>query len=189
MPFPPRRIRLFFASLLLAHLPLHAHAPAVDMLDAARGFLAALSPEQASKASYKLTDTERENWYFIPTPRAGLPLKQMSAAQQDLALALLRTGLGHAGIVRAEAIVAMENVLKEMEHGAAHRDPTLYYVTIFGTPAANASWGWRFEGHHLSFNFTLVDGAHVFFTPAFIGSNPAEIRRGVIKCVVLVLFV
>jgi hypothetical protein len=169
---------LFFASLLLAPLLLHAHAPAVDMLDAAQVFLASLAPEQASKAVYKLTDPERENWYFIPTPRAGLPLKQMSAAQQDLALALLRTGLGHAGVMRAEAIVAMENVLKEMERGAAHRDPTLYYVTIFGTPAADASWGWRFEGHHLSFNFTLVDGTHVFFTPAFIGSNPAEVRSG-----------
>ncbi len=177
---PPARGFLRFAlPLLLAGLPLRAHEPAADMLAASSAFLGSLSPDQASKATYKLTDRERENWNFIPTPRAGLPLAAMSPAQQDLALALLRTGLSHAGTARAEAIMAMENVLKELEHGSGPvRDPTRYFVTIFGSPAANASWGWRFEGHHLSFNFTVVDGAHVFFTPSFIGSNPAEVRSG-----------
>lgn len=54
----------------------------------------------------------------------------------------------------------------------------MYYLTIFGEPSATKSWGWRFEGHHLSFNFTVVDGRHVFFAPSFIGSNPAEVRSG-----------
>jgi hypothetical protein len=110
--------------------------------------------------------------------RQGLPLKDMNPAQHDLALALLRTGLSRAGMTRAEAIISMELVLKELENGAARRNPTLYYVTIFGTPAADKSWGWRFEGHHLSFNFTIVDGEHVFFAPSFIGSNPAEVPGG-----------
>jgi hypothetical protein len=30
----------------------------------------------------------------------------------------------------------------------------------------------------MSFNFTVVDGKHVFFAPSFIGSNPAEVRSG-----------
>jgi hypothetical protein len=72
----------------------------------------------------------------------------------------------------------MELVLKDLEKGAARRDPTLYFITLFGEPAENKSWGWRFEGHHLSFNFTVVDGKHVFFAPSFIGSNPAEVRQG-----------
>ncbi len=38
--------------------------------------------------------------------------------------------------------------------------------------------GLRFEGHHLSFNFTVVDGHHVAFAPSFIGSNPAEVPIG-----------
>ncbi|MGH8021305.1 MAG: DUF3500 domain-containing protein, partial [Opitutaceae bacterium] len=54
----------------------------------------------------------------------------------------------------------------------------LYYVTIFGTPANDRSWAWRFEGHHLSFNFTIVDGRHVFFAPSFLGANPAEVLDG-----------
>jgi hypothetical protein len=125
-----------------------------------------------------LTDAERENWNFVPLERNGLPFKKMSTAQQALGIALLRTGLSHTGMARAQAIMAMELVLKELEKGAARRDPTLYFITIFGEPSAEKSWGWRFEGHHLACNFTVVDGKHVFFTPSFMGANPAEVRGG-----------
>lgn len=175
---PPLRLVCLAFGWLVFAAPAFAHAPAVDMLEAAKKFLGALSPEQAKQATYALTDPERENWNFVPLARQGLPFKQMNAAQHEFALALLRTGLGQRGIARAEAIISMELVLKELEGGAARRDPTLYYVTIFGTPSSEKSWGWRFEGHHLSFNFTLVDGSHVFFAPSFIGSNPAEVRAG-----------
>jgi len=37
------------------------------------------------------------------------------------------------------------------------------------------------EGHHLSLNFTIVGGQKVVATPAFIGSNPAEVRNGPMK--------
>ena len=30
----------------------------------------------------------------------------------------------------------------------------------------------------MSFNFTVVDGKHVFFAPGFMGTNPAEVRSG-----------
>ena len=70
----------------------------------------------------------------------------------------------------------MELVLKEIEKDTppGRRDPEQYFITIFGEPSDAKSWGWRFEGHHLAFNFTVVDGNHVFFAPSFIGSNPAE---------------
>ena len=174
----PLRVALVVLFTVGSTVGLRAHAPAVDMVAAANALLTALSPEQKTKAAYPLTDKERENWNFVPLARSGLPLKDMNEAQQKLAFALLRTGLSHTGMARAEAIISLENVLKELENGAARRDPTLYYVTLFGTPAANAPWGWRFEGHHLSFNFTVADGTHVYFTPSFIGSNPAEVRSG-----------
>ncbi|MEO7599138.1 MAG: DUF3500 domain-containing protein [Opitutus sp.] len=174
----PRRLGFLVLFFSLVVSSTQAHAPATDMLAAANSFLTGISPEQKAKATYPLTDKERENWNFVPLARAGLPLKEMTSAQQDLAMGLLRTGLSHQGSARAEAIMAMENVLKALENGAARRDPTLYYVTIFGTPAADATWGWRFEGHHLSFNFTVFSGSHVYFTPSFIGSNPGEVRSG-----------
>lgn len=176
--------RILLASLALAfstgiaRAHSHDYLPASEMLGAANRLLAALTPEQKAKAMFALTDAERENWNFVPVARSGLPFKQMTPEQHKLTLALLRTGLSQRGFARAEAIISLENVLRELENGAARRDPTLYFVTIFGTPATDQSWAWRFEGHHLSFNFTLVSGKQIFFAPSFIGSNPAEVRSG-----------
>lgn len=156
-----------------------AHEVAAEMVQAATTFLASLDAAQRQLATYPLTDAERENWNFVPLARQGLPFKKMTTDQHALGLALLRTGLSHTGMARAHAIMALELVLKELEKDTkGRRDPTLYYVTLFGEPSATKSWGWRFEGHHLSFNFTIVGGRHVFFAPSFIGTNPAEVRSG-----------
>ncbi|MES2692465.1 MAG: DUF3500 domain-containing protein [Verrucomicrobiota bacterium] len=171
--------RLFFALTLLVAAPFaRAHEAAAEMVAAATTFLGSLDATQKKQATYPLTDAERENWNFVPIERQGLPFKKMSTEQQALGLFLLRTGLSHTGIAKAQATISMELTLKQLENGAARRDPTLYFVTIFGEPSADKSWGWRFEGHHLSFNFTVVDGKHVFFAPSFIGANPAEVRAG-----------
>ncbi len=178
--FMPRTPRVLLCVLVLACAPLlRAHeVVAEDMRKAAVAFLDSLSTDQRAQAVFALNDAERENWHFVPLARQGLPFKAMNTTQHALALAFLRTGLSHAGYRRAEETISLELVLKELEGGAARRDPTLYYVTIFGQPSDSQSWGWRFEGHHLSFNFTVVDGHHVAFAPSFIGSNPAEVPIG-----------
>ena len=174
----PRSLAIVVFTLLVSFA--RAHEPVVDMLDAAKKFLGALDAAQKTKAVFPLSSDEREKWFFVPIARQGLPFKQMSGPQHELALALLKSGLSQRGYARAETIISLENLLKELENDtpAGRRDPTLYYVTIFGEPAVGASWGWRFEGHHLSFNFTIVEGKHVLFVPEFIGSNPGEVRSG-----------
>lgn len=174
----PRTVLLSLALLLAAPLA-RAHEPAVDMLAAANTLLGTLNAEQKKAATYPLTDKERENWNFVPIERHGLTLKKMSTEQYALSIALLRTGLSHTGLQRVQAIMQLELILKELEKDtpAGRRDPVNYFVTIFGEPSADKSWGWRFEGHHNAFNFTVVDGKHVFFTPSFLGSNPGEVRN------------
>jgi hypothetical protein len=54
----------------------------------------------------------------------------------------------------------------------------LYYLSIFGSPTTNTTWGWRFEGHHLSLNCTLVDGKLFSVTPSFWGSSPVRADNG-----------
>jgi hypothetical protein len=61
--------------------------------------------------------------------------------------------------------------------GSAIRDPDLYYFTIFGTPGS-ASWAWRYEGHHLSQNWTFAGGKAAATSPAFFGANPARVASG-----------
>ena len=58
------------------------------------------------------------------------------------------------------------------------RDPEQYYFSVFGTPSSKANWGWRVEGHHVSLQFTVVNGTLVASSPFFFGSNPAEVLEG-----------
>lgn len=150
------------------------------MVDAAGDFLAALSADQRSSAELDFDDeAERRNWHYTPVDRQGLMLKQMDAVQIDLAHRLLATGLSGAGVHKAKSIIALEPILGEMEGGASKwkRDPARYYVSVFGTPG-EGKWGWRFEGHHVSVNYTIVNGELIGPTPVFFGSNPARVLHG-----------
>ncbi len=156
-----------------------AHDIAEEMAEAAQVFLKSLGPEQRARAVYELKDPQRLDWHFIPRERRGVPLKALDAGQRHLVYRLLSSGLSHRGFLKATTIMSLETVLRDLEQGRGPvRDPELYYVTIFGEPAARGTWGWRIEGHHLSLNFTLVEGAVVATAPAMMGSNPAEVRAG-----------
>jgi hypothetical protein len=155
---------------------LHA-SPGGEMADAANNFLNALSPEQEAKATFALTDEERFDWHFIPKPRKGLPFKEMSAAQQKLAYALLNSGLSQRGYAKAVTIMSLEQILHDLENNP-NRDPELYYFSIFSKPGSKEPWGWRVEGHHVSLNFVVRGDKVLAATPAFFGSNPAEAKQG-----------
>jgi hypothetical protein len=149
------------------------------MADAANNFLNALTPEEQAKATYAFTDEERFDWHFIPKARKGLPFKEMTAAQQKLAHALLNSGMSQRGYAKATTIMSLDAILKEIEQGKGPvRDSDLYYFTIFGKPGATDAWGWRVEGHHLSLNFVVRGDDVLAATPAFLGSNPAEVMSG-----------
>ena len=151
-----------------------------EMADAANTFMAALSPEQLRQAKFLFLDEERRNIHYFPVPRRGLPLKDMNTSQQQLAYALLSTGLSMQGYVKALTIMSIGQVLRDMEPGNPNplRDPDHYYVSIFGTPGPTGVWGWRLEGFHISFSFTIVDGKQIAIAPSFMGVHPATILDG-----------
>ena len=68
-----------------------------EMLTATDAFLASLSAAQRSKALFAFEDGERLNWHFVPRARRGLPLKEMSAHQRELARGILQAGLSRRG--------------------------------------------------------------------------------------------
>lgn len=151
------------------------------MAEAASNFLAGLDATGQQKALIDFADTvERENWHYIPRDRAGLPLKEMDEKQQQLAHALVATGVSAQGYEKLSTIMSLEPILAKIEGGGRRfpRDPELYYVSVFGEPGTGAPWGWRFEGHHISLNYTLVKGRMLGPTPLFFGSNPGEVRHG-----------
>ncbi len=166
---------------LILPVALHAHDDhqeelAAEMATAANAFLEALGDENREAATYPADSAERTNWHYVPMKRGGLVFKEMNAKQRGLALRLLHTALSNTGSMKAVAIMQLETTLRELENGAAHRDPDLYYVAIFGTPG-ELPWGWRFEGHHLSVNQTIT-AEGISGTPLFFGANPAVVPSG-----------
>ena len=163
--------------ILCSPAPGTAHTVEEEMAGAAIVFLESLSPDQRAKAQFAWEDEERMNWHFIPRERKGLSLKEMTSEQRPLAMALLGSGLSHRGFSKATTIMSLEEVLHRIEqNGRFARDPELYLISVFGTPSAEGTWGWRFEGHHLSLNFTVVGGESISGTPSFFGANPGEVR-------------
>lgn len=154
------------------------------MAEAASAFLGTLDRESARVASMPFEDeVARRDWHYIPRVRAGLSFAAMTSVQEKAAYDLLATALALPAFAAAVTVIAMEDVLDRIESGRGprrgrpqswgrHRGD--YSTTVFGLPGTGASWGWRFEGHHLSVNVAIVDG-HVTATPLFLGSNPAEV--------------
>ncbi|MFN7994055.1 MAG: DUF3500 domain-containing protein [Bryobacteraceae bacterium] len=175
--FIPRLLAVAAGIMLLTSAYQRLNSPSL-MCEAANRFLASLTPEQRERASFTFEDDERQNWHFIPTPRKGLALREMTPAQKHLATALLSAGLSQQGLLKAETIMSLEDVLKEIEKGTGpERDPEKYYISVFGQPSPTGTWGYRVEGHHLSQNYTVVNG-HVVGAPSFFGANPAEVLNG-----------
>src|SRR5262245_9205899 len=157
---------------------------------AAAKFLQSLSPDLKKKATFAFTDEHRTKWYFTPQQdkdkkytRKGVRLEELTADQKAAALGLLKTGLSARGYEQATTILSLENLLADLEgpKGAMVRNPEWYFVSVFGEPSATGKWGWRFEGHHLSVNYTLDKGEVVSATPLLFGSNPAEVKDGAKK--------
>jgi uncharacterized protein DUF3500 len=168
-------------SFLLLSASLFVHAQKNVVLTNAQNFLSTLTPELKSKAQFALDDAERFNWNFVPIERKGLTFYDFSNQQRDAAMTLLKSSLSEQGYQKATAIINLENILKVVENRKAddhYRDPKNYHFWVFGTPDAKKPWAWRFEGHHVSLNFTVVNGEIVSSTPSFFGSNPGIVREG-----------
>ena len=148
------------------------------MTDAAKQIIASLEPDQAKKATFAFDDPKRVDWHNIPKPnRKGLPVREMSDEQKKLCHALLKIALSDSGYAKAQKIFMLENNVRAGEGGVAPlRDSGLYFLSVFGTPDEKGTWGWSFEGHHLSLNFVIRDGKVVADTPSFWGANPATVH-------------
>ena len=159
-----------------------------NMATAANKFLSSLTPEQKKVAAFAFDNVaERERFGFVPTemhPRVGLTIEKMTPPQREAAHDLLKSGLSQKGYATTAAIMELESILDAIENppgskpGKLERNPLKYFVWVFGTPSAKGTWGWKVEGHHVSLNFTVVNGSMVSTAPHFFGSNPAEVMDG-----------
>ena len=151
-----------------------------DPLAFATDLLNSLSGSQKEVVSFALEDPAKTRWHYLPHSsfkREGLPLSDMTPIQVQKTYALLEAYLSESGYDQMEQIIDLENYLAVVENNPAKRDPTKYYLAVYGTPHRDSLWAWSFEGHHVSLNFT-VSPDKITFAPAFWGSNPGIVPDG-----------
>lgn len=169
------------------------------MLEKANKFLDTLFPPQKDVlipseefALFPFGDKNREVTHSLAAtakPRRGLPLGSMNKNQLPAAVELLEVSLSKEGFDKVRKIRLLENVLKEMEKNHPNpfvRDSGLYYFTIFGTPdkgriPESGAWSWRYEGHHVSLHWTILNGEIISSTPQFLGAQPKIVEIEVEK--------
>lgn len=158
-----------------------------NMVDASKQLLSVLYEDQLEKAHHPFEDQNRAVWNNLPTHsfmREGLPLGEMNDRQKIAFHSLLQSALSEQGYLKVQVIIEQDqNRRKEVfEENGFTTNMTMYghdyyYFTLFGEPDMDNTWGWRFEGHHISLHFTLSpEGISV--TPMFVGVDPREITEG-----------
>ena len=149
-----------------------------DKVETAEAFINSLDSDQKSRTLLEFND-QRSNWHYLPSTmfdRRGIFIKDLDDRQRQLLHSLLQGYLSQKGYKKTTSIIELENVLRELG-GGSYRDPEMYMVAFYGKPSGDKIWGWKFEGHHISLNFTVVNN-NISFAPRFFGANPAEIPSG-----------
>ncbi|MQG19358.1 MAG: DUF3500 domain-containing protein [SAR202 cluster bacterium] len=148
--------------------------------NAVQSFVDSLTPESKNYAILDFNSKERFNWHYIPKPRKGLSLLNMSDHEKLSAFKLLEALLSPSGFSSAKNIIEHEIILGKIE-GSKNiskfdRDPMLYYFTIFLLNKDYNTFGIRIEGHHLSINISVYEKNIISVTPNFFGANPAHVE-------------
>lgn len=158
-----------------AAAPSGSVTPAVTK--AATAFLATLDATQKGAVQFAWTDTaQKQRWSNFPSgafQRAGLKWGDLSTAQQDAWLAIMKASLSAEGYERIVAEWAADDANAAATGQSQLFGKAFYYIALIGTPSDSNPWMWQFGGHHVSLNATIA-AARVSVTPSFIGDQPAS---------------
>ncbi|WP_422769344.1 DUF3500 domain-containing protein [Plantactinospora sp. WMMC1484] len=146
-----------------------------EMRTVATGLLDALPGPARALASRPFADETGRRWIeYRPLPRPGACLADLDRVARKATHRLLATALSPHAYAQAATIMALEEVLDRREEWRRGRHSDDYRIVVFGDPARDDHWSWRFEGHHLSVTMTVA-GDGVAPAPLFLGVNPATV--------------
>jgi len=145
------------------------------MRAAALALVAGLDEQQRAVVCLPFADTTtRHRFTYLPRPRPGVCLADLDRAGRKAAHRLLATALSPSAYAQAVTVMALEEILDRREGWRRGRHSSDFWVVVFGDPARDERWAWRWEGHHLPISLT-IDGQEVFPTPLFLGAHPATV--------------
>jgi len=145
---------------------------------ATESFLSALDSDQRATCNLGFDHANREDWKYVPADRLGLAMRDMNDVQLRELDTVLSAILSADGLKKSKGVILCETALYEKSGHDEFRDPSKYHLTVYGTPDESEPWGLRFEGHHISLNYTFVGDHAIAAAPGFFGANPATIMEG-----------
>jgi len=153
---------------------------------AAETFLAALTPDQRARTTFKVDDNEWRKWmnqhFYI---RQGVSFLEMSEPQREAALGLLKASLSAKGLKLTRDIMRLNHTLGELNKNDWEQyGEWRYHITVMGAPSATEPWGWQLDGHHAIVNYFVL-GTQVVMSPIFVGSEPVVAEEGKFKGTVI----
>jgi Protein of unknown function (DUF3500) len=154
-------------------------ANTVAVVPVVQAFLASLDDDTKDAVEYDFTDNQsRQTWSNYPStqvPRKGVKLGDLSADQQQAALAILQTALSSDGATQDDNIQKADDYLNSLGGQGAEGfgSQVDYYIAVYGDPSTTAPFTVQFGGHHLARNLTY-NGDKVSQTPQFVGSEPTS---------------
>ena len=154
---------------------------AQSMAKTANELISAYKADKETNLIYQFENSSREEWHFFPnwSGRTGISLNNLSSGEQENVKELLTLLLSSDALLEQEDIRLIHGLKKNWD--SPNNPRHLYFISIFGTPSTESTWGWRFEGHHLSLNCTLAGGKKFSITPSFWGSSPTRVTKGTHK--------
>ena len=170
--------------LLLILLPISLFSQTAERNNSgpakAMAFVNSLSDSQQKIAVFPFDEMNRYDWHYLPPPmvaRTGIAIKDLGNNQKEMLNSLLQAYLSDKGYQKTKNIMDFEFLLKEIEPNNENRIPENYFVSVYGHPGNDSVWAWKFTGHHIALNFTVVNN-QLAFAPFFFGVYPAEVKDG-----------
>lgn len=155
----------------------YGEASGAAVLQAVEALLAALDDGQRVQVMFDLDASERAGWSNLPAgivERTGLSVGEMSDEQRGLLFDFLAPSLSEEGYESVQEVMAAEAFLSTDRRAERLQwAPENYWLSIYGTPSADAPWGWQFGGHHLGLNLSIEGNRVETMSPSFVGTEPA----------------
>ncbi|MEM7409567.1 MAG: DUF3500 domain-containing protein [Myxococcota bacterium] len=149
----------------------------------AAAWLASLDSDQRRAARYEWEDDERFDLRLAPIGLEGVRRRDLDDSQWRGLRHVLAGALSEQGLAKVETIMSLEREVRRRDResllggwfGGFIHGEDLYYTSVYGEPDAGTPWGLRFDGHHVSLNWTVDASGRVSTTPFFLGGEPREV--------------
>ena len=147
--------------------------------DATQAFLAQLNPQEKSAATFHLEAPEWRQWCNIHPflLRHGALLEELSEAQLNAALGILKAAMSPLGFETARNVMRLNSAIGSITKRYEEYGELVYWLSVMGEPSHTEPWGWQIDGHHLIVN-CFVLGDQLVTTPTFMGSEPVAVADG-----------